>query len=263
MEPNISPWRRAVCGDLTTCFDFHRPSRRKQPPLPQTAALAARAKALPKRTTPATPAAPEPPVQAAGVRPSRALPYELDARIEMLPASVAVSFVNTGPAAAVFHVYDLHDLAALPRRYTVEGGLSLEGNWPRRADGHDLWVLGPNGFHRRFRAGAGAGPSVAVGYDRAQMRLTLTLGNGATTLMPAAVTPKAYQAAHASWPALLQPGASETHAWSLERTGGWYDLAVTAPNVPGWLVRLAGRLETGRDSITDPAMHGEAVMVLT
>ncbi|OSC54938.1 hypothetical protein B5180_40510, partial [Streptomyces sp. BF-3] len=23
-EPNISPWRRAVCGDLTSAFDFAR-----------------------------------------------------------------------------------------------------------------------------------------------------------------------------------------------------------------------------------------------
>jgi phospholipase C len=262
MEPNISPWRRAVCGDLTTCFDFHRPSRRKQPALPPTAAVAARARALPKRTLPATPAAPAPPVQAAGVRPSRALPYALDVRVEILPASVALGFVNSGPAAAVFHVYDLHDLAALPRRYTVEGGLSLEGDWPRRADGHDLWVLGPNGFHRRFRSGLAAGPSVAVGYDRAEMRLTLTLGNGAAAPIHATVTPNAYQPTHAPWTALLAPGSTQAHAWPLERTGGWYDLTVAAPDVPGWLVRLAGRLETGRDSITDPAMHGEAVMTV-
>ena len=23
-EPNISPWRRAICGDLTSAFDFSR-----------------------------------------------------------------------------------------------------------------------------------------------------------------------------------------------------------------------------------------------
>ncbi len=25
-EPNISDWRRAVCGDLTSCFDFTNPT---------------------------------------------------------------------------------------------------------------------------------------------------------------------------------------------------------------------------------------------
>ena len=27
-EPNISPWRRAVCGDLTSAFDFSRTDTR-------------------------------------------------------------------------------------------------------------------------------------------------------------------------------------------------------------------------------------------
>jgi len=26
MEPNISPWRRSVCGDLTSAFDFDNPN---------------------------------------------------------------------------------------------------------------------------------------------------------------------------------------------------------------------------------------------
>ncbi len=25
-EPNVSPWRRAICGDLTTAFDFKTPN---------------------------------------------------------------------------------------------------------------------------------------------------------------------------------------------------------------------------------------------
>ncbi len=34
-EPNISPWRRAICGDLTSVFDFRNPNS-KVPPLPST-----------------------------------------------------------------------------------------------------------------------------------------------------------------------------------------------------------------------------------
>lgn len=26
LEPNISAWRRAVCGDLTSCFNFRTPN---------------------------------------------------------------------------------------------------------------------------------------------------------------------------------------------------------------------------------------------
>ncbi|MEO8113732.1 MAG: phospholipase C, phosphocholine-specific, partial [Phenylobacterium sp.] len=69
-EPNISPWRRAVCGDLTSAFNFKTPNGSKPTRLPATAALAARAAALPGRTRPPTPAMPEAPLQPAGPRPS-------------------------------------------------------------------------------------------------------------------------------------------------------------------------------------------------
>jgi phospholipase C len=32
-EPNLTPWRRAVCGDLTSAFDFESSSDRV-PPVP-------------------------------------------------------------------------------------------------------------------------------------------------------------------------------------------------------------------------------------
>jgi phospholipase C len=37
-EPNMSAWRHAVCGDLTSCFDFSAP-RFNVPMLPDTTAL--------------------------------------------------------------------------------------------------------------------------------------------------------------------------------------------------------------------------------
>ena len=44
--------------------------------------------------------------------------------------------------------------------------------------------------------------------------------------------------------------------WSLARFGGWYDFATTVPHDPGLEIDLAGHLETGKDSISDPAMGG-------
>ena len=50
LEPNISPWRRAVCGDLTSAFDFTRADARSfSAALPATAALALRARAIAHR----------------------------------------------------------------------------------------------------------------------------------------------------------------------------------------------------------------------
>ncbi len=69
-EPNISAWRRAVCGDLMTCFDFGTPNV-QIPLLPDTAALRKQAddtqRKLPKPAPPAT-GKQQVPVQEAGTR---------------------------------------------------------------------------------------------------------------------------------------------------------------------------------------------------
>ena len=43
---------------------------------------------------------------------------------------------------------------------------------------------------------------------------------------------------------------------SLDRFGGWYDLLVTAAEDSTFAYRLVGYVETGRDSVSDPAMGG-------
>ena len=52
----------------------------------------------------------------------------------------------------MLHVYDRLHLERGPRRYTVEAGKRLDGIWDTATDHgrYDLWVLGPNGFHRHF-----------------------------------------------------------------------------------------------------------------
>jgi phospholipase C len=256
-EPNISPWRRAVCGDLSSAFDFRTPNHAPRPlRLPPTAAAARRAAALRRTTLPATPAVPEPPRQAPGVRRSRALPYDLSVGVDRTrePGQTLIRMVNAGRAAAVLHVYDLGDLAVAPRRYTIGAGEMLDGRWPGPA--HELYVLGPNGFHRRFR-GDPAAPVVTATHDPSGA-LSLRLHNPGEAPLEVRVTPNAYGLA--PWRARLAPGGSAQRRWALSRSGGWYDVSITAAGRPRFLERLAGRVETGRDSLSDPAMHGAAVM---
>jgi phospholipase C len=259
-EPNISAWRNAVCGDLTSAFDFKTPNREPRPPrLPATATVAARAAALPNTTLPPIPATPTAPVQATGARPSRALPYDLDVMFERTAQGVNLTFLNRGAAGAVFHVYEPDELKPPPRRYTVEARKTLTDSW--QGEEHDLWILGPGGFHRRFRGGDASGLRVATVVDEKGRRLILDLQNKGRAAIEAVVTPQAYAGALRPWRARLAAGAKASHAWPLEATKGWYDLAVTTPADPGFLQRFAGRLENGRPSTSDPAMGGAAVMV--
>jgi len=77
-EPNISPWRRAVCGDLTSAFDFGRSST-PVPRLPATAGYVPPDKARHDSFPVTLPANPAMPKQEPGSRPARALPYDLAA----------------------------------------------------------------------------------------------------------------------------------------------------------------------------------------
>lgn len=150
MEPNISPWRRAVCGDLTSAFDFSGADLLMQT-LPDPSADARRAGALPGTTTPPIPAAGPAPAQASGERPRCPSPYRLDVSWTFDPEhGLTLEFVNRGAVGAVFHVYDRLNLAGLPRRYTVEGGKRLSGAWTLRDGRYDLQVMAPDGFHRRL-----------------------------------------------------------------------------------------------------------------
>ena len=272
-ETNISPWRRAVCGDLTSAFNFRNPNDNTFfAQLPATLALANQARALSKRTTPPTPSSLALPSQAVGVRPSRALPYELHATArvvanrQLAATQVELTFRNTGAQAAVFHVYDRKNLAAIPRRYTVEAGKQLVGTWTAEAAGaYDLWVLGPNGFHRHFTgnarravSAAQPNPDVEVSYDKTTGDLVVRLvnsGSGPCTFSIAAnayfaATPGVYTVVARSEQLVRCPLVASSH---------WYDFTVKVTGQADFSRRFAGRMETGVDGISDPAMGGVAL----
>src|SRR6185437_16785340 len=67
LEPNISAWRRAICGDLTSAFDFANPELSALPPLPDTRDAAAIVAIQSKLPVPAPPVYLEPLFQEPGV----------------------------------------------------------------------------------------------------------------------------------------------------------------------------------------------------
>jgi phospholipase C len=271
---NIGPWRRAVVGDLTSCFNFATPN--DDPflsSLPETADRDAASRQLTKTTTPPVAPVPVLPVQAQGTKPSRALPYELAVTSSIAPntatlggTKVQLSFVNSGTQAAVFHVYDRLNLTAIPRRYTVESGKQLVDTWAPAASGsYDLWVIAPNGFHRhytgnakRVAAAAQPNPDIVVGYDRAGQQLTLTLLNNGPVAASFTLSANAYAGTAPSTIAVAAH-AKTVVTVPIAASGYWYDFSVKVAGQSDYSRRFAGRMETGADSISDPAMHGTAV----
>ena len=174
--PDISPWRRAVCGDLSTAFDFaQRDTRPFVRGLPDVSAVA-HAPLLCRAHRARAARGLKPAKQESGVRPARALPYRPQASIAAVDVA-ALTWRCPARAQRQCCMSDRLRLEAVPRRYTLLPGMPLRERWPLDAQGRcDLWLLGPNGFHRHFQ-GAAKAPAVQASIDRADGQLRLHLRN--------------------------------------------------------------------------------------
>ena len=54
----------------------------------------------------------------------------------------------------------------------------------------------------------------------------------------------------------LRPNETLKEKLPLAHFGGWYDFIVTVSGHPNFKYKLAGHVETGKDSISDPALGG-------
>ncbi|WP_426505037.1 phosphocholine-specific phospholipase C [Dactylosporangium sp. McL0621] len=250
VESNITPWRRAVAGDLTSAFDFRTPNASRRVDLPGTADLKPADLTRQPDQVPVPPADGKLPAQEHGVRPARALPYALHADGRPSAGAFAVDFRNTGRATGVYQVRSA-DPAIAPRTYTVEPGKQVTDVWP--ADkGYDLSVHGPNGFFRRFAAGARhPGVTVRARYDN--HGVVLELSNKSAERADLDIADR--YSGHRSR-VTLRAGETRTDQVRLERSHGWYGLTLTIPGETAFAVEYAGHVEDGEASISDPLMGG-------
>lgn len=260
-EPNISAWRRTVCGDLSSAFNFADPDG-GVPRLPNTSGYIAMAdlqcKTFPNPTIPDAAAPPSIGAQETGIRPARPLPYQLHANCRIDPAAqrFAIDFVNAGAQGAHFWVYAADDKDG-PRSYTVGAGEKLSDAWQLgiRSERYGFTVHGVNGFFRRFngsRPTAGLPvPDVVDRYDTDKGEIHLMLINNGGTPVDYTVHDMAYGQAVRTY---RVPAASRVEErWELSGSNHWYDLQVTIGSDPFFLRRLAGHVETGKTSSSDPA----------
>ena len=122
--------------------------------------------------------------------------------------------------------------------------------------GYDLSVHGPNGFLRRFKGGAGGlqiGLAIQALYGPQHDEIVLEVENRNSA--PADVT-VSDRYSSPSTTLKFPPGAAKALQFPVERTRGWYDLAVSVQGDPQFEYRYAGHLENGEASISDPGMGG-------
>ncbi|PQV53072.1 phosphocholine-specific phospholipase C [Paraburkholderia sp. BL21I4N1] len=262
-ESNITPWRRAVCGDLMSAFNFSNPND-AVPTLPSTSGYVPPDQNRHPDYVPLPPLVQAVPKQEAGVRPARALPYELFVRVhgEGSANMLTMRFVNSGRAGAAFLVYAAKSLNA-PRTYTVEAGKRLQDQLPCNADGtYDFTVYGPNGFLRRYAGkpvarswwnGSDiARPEVEEGYDVSNGNLQLRLENVGSARCKFSIV-NAYDPGNVITHS-VRGGDTDPLYLDLRNAHGWYDLTITVDTDPLFARRFAGHVETGKSSMSDPAL---------
>ncbi len=179
VEADITPWRRAVVGDLTTAFDFKTPNRSRPVTLPGTDDFKPTVLVRHPDQVPAPPANQRLPGQERGVRPARPIPYTLHTDGRASEEMFSIDFGNSGGAAAVFQVRSAGS-AQPPRTYTVEPGKHLADTW-ESVSGYDLYVHGPNGYFRGFKGGnpgrQHARLDVTASYDERDRTIVLEIRN--------------------------------------------------------------------------------------
>jgi phospholipase C len=257
MEGNITKWRRSVSGDLTSAFNFTSPND-AMVMLPSTVVYIPPDNQRHPDYVPVPPTVQALPVQESGVRPARALPYELHvrARMDLEEGALIIYFRNSGQVAAVYQVYSA-DGRSGPWTYTVATDTQLFDRWNLRSNGqteYDFSVFGPNGFLRTFKgsiADGSANIASSLIYDIQSNGAILGIHNHART--PCEVKVSEHYT-HQSINLRLEPNGEQSEFWSLGGSYGWYDLTITTSSDSRFRHRLAGHLETGRDSMSDPAI---------
>ncbi len=254
-ESNITPWRRAVTGDLTSAFNFKNPNDAVVP-LPSTVAFQPPDDNRHPDYIPTVPTEQALPLQEAGIRPARALPYELHVDGETNPSqgTIELRFRNTGKATAVFHVRSGNGQTG-PWTYTVGINDEVADNFGATGNtSYDLSVFGPNGFLRTFIGSFAAGSanlSVKSLYDNESEAITLQIQNNGKTAERVSVV-EAYSGKTTTH--LVEPHNTFLSFWLLEKSFGWYDLTVQTASDTSFQRQFAGHVETGRDSVSDPAI---------
>ena len=261
VERNISPWRRTVAGDLTSVFNFANPNGASAQ-LPSTDGFLPPVSELAGGNVATFIPSPGQviiglPKQEKGIRPARALPYELDVHgtVNASAKTFQLEFRNTGRAGAAFEVRSANP-ADTVRMYTVEPGKKLTGSWTV-ASSYDLSVYGPNGFLRHFKGSLGGGAAaldVRSSYEKDEHGTVEVRVTNTGTTRAVVVVLDAYTGF--SNFRQLRPGETFETENHCDHVFGWYDLVVKVTEDPTFQCRLAGHVETGNDSFSDPALGG-------
>jgi phospholipase C len=248
VNPNISAWRRQVCGDLTSAFDFAHPNT-NFPSLPSVTEINCG-----DGITPAVPSPQTYPTQESGMRVAMPLPYQPNARCALNTSgnTFTVIMTNSGAASVHFGVY--------ANAYRSDGPWPFDVNTTNSdsitfstAGLYNFSCYGPNGFQRRFAG------TIASDFQKIEAVSVLNPVNGgikiemdnATAASVTFTLTNGYAGTSSTYPV----AAHTTNLVNVgsETNNGFYDVTVTASMDSLFVRRFLGRVETYTAPSVSPA----------
>jgi len=293
-EPNISTWRRTICGDLTSVF---RPYTGDQIAKPEFVVKDEFVESIHKAKYKQLPtykllnadeiaqinkdprSSPHMPQQEPGIKPSCALPYQLyaDGKLSADKKSFEITFTASNKAfgqkaaGSPFNVYAPGNYASLnnpqqmePLRtwaYALTAGDTLSDKWPVQEfenGEYHLRVYGPNGFFREYK-GTPADPLLDVTCEYEHNTANKFTGNIALKLVNAGSKSCTVEIIDHAYKTnnhqkVMTAKGQGTQVLNLTQSHGWYDFSIKVSGSQTFEKRYAGRVETGQHSYTDPLM---------
>jgi phospholipase C len=250
-ETNISAWRRQVCGDLTSAFDFAHPNTNDYPVLPDVAQL---------WVDPYTPAPPDVqalPVQLTNTLLSMPLPYqpEIAAQTDCAAGLVHLALTNAGSASVHFAIYSNPAQGDGPQQCDVIPGTLLTESFPATTS-YDLTCCGPNGFQRRFAGDLARDCNqieAVSSIDTNAGSITVALQNATASAVQFVLTDGYGQGG--PWTNTVPSGLAASNVIAaMANNNGWYDLTVTASSDAAFVRHYTGHIETGALMATEPVL---------
>lgn len=119
-----------------------------------------------------------------------------------------------------------------------------------RSGRYDLFVIAPNGFRRDFEGDAANGKNeINLRFLANAQKVLLTVTNSDKQSTTLRLVDNAY--GKPAEDVIISAGGRATRELSVAESGNWYDFTLGGN---GLSRRAAGRIETGKHGVSDPAM---------
>ncbi|RLJ34418.1 phospholipase C [Chryseobacterium sp. 7] len=245
---NISDWRRAICGDLTSAFNSSSVKAPKMDYLNQKdyakTINAAKNKPVPNLKWYSENELHENllEIQERGLKPSNPLPYHFHVNLE----GEKIKMVNLKESGIPLLVYDRTQFNSNNYHFSYALYAKQELSHPVQSGAYDYEIFGPNGFFRKFKGQNIPELEVILVNMTAKSQIELIIRNhkkNAISIQFEDLYGKTRKTI------AVQQKPEEKIIIDLDKNKGWYDLKLT---INDHLWHFAGRIETGKVSVSDP-----------